>query len=251
MLKTIIIDDEAHVRDTLKKMIDLFCPQVRITGEADGVASGLRMIREKLPDLVLLDIKMEDGTGFDLLNQFINIDFKIIFITAFEEYALEAFNFSAIDYILKPVNPEKLAYAIKRVEKLVQQTVNTQLEALKENLDPENRKNRKIVLRTHESIHLVRISEIIHCEADGGYTTFATTEGEKIIVTRLLKEYDDMLSGHGFFRVHRSHLINLHHIKKFEKQDGGYVVLTGDIKVPVSSRSREKLLQLFDKLSTE
>jgi two-component system LytT family response regulator len=238
------------VRDTLRKMTALFCPQVQIVGEAESVASGYRIIRDKAPDLVLLDIKMEDGTGFDLLNQLKNIDFKVIFITAYEEYALEAFDFSAVDYLLKPVNPEKLANAIQHVEKLVQHTVNIQLEALQENLDPENRKNRKIVLRTHESIHLVRISDIMHCEADGGYTTFTTIEGEKIIVTRLLKEYDDMLSGHGFFRVHRSHLINLQHIKKFDRQDGGYVVLTGNIKVPVSSRSREKLLQLFDKLST-
>lgn len=249
MIKTIIIDDEAHVRDTLRKMIKIFCPQIQIVGEAESVASGYLAIKDKSPDIVLLDIKMEDGTGFDLLNRLKNIDFRIIFITAYEEYALEAFNFSAVDYILKPVNPEKLADAVKRAEQMVLHTVNTQLEALRENLDPVNKKNRKLVLRTHDSIHLIKISDIIHCESDGCYTIFNIVSKDKIMVSRLLKEYDEMLSGHGFFRAHRSHLINLQHLKKFDKQEGGYVILTNDIRVPVSGRSKERLMQLFGQIS--
>jgi len=246
--RTLIIDDEAHVRETLTNLLQDYCPQVKIVGEANSVASGIRAIREKSPDLVLLDIKMGDGTGFDLLEHFDNINFKIIFITAYEEHALEAFKFSAVDYLLKPVNPEKLADAVGRAERLVHQTFQKQLSALKDNLAPESKKNKKIVLKTSDNIYLINTNDIIQCEADSSYTVVETIEDEKIIVSRVLKEYDELLSGFGFFRVHRSHLVNLQHIKRFEKQEGGYVVMTNNKKIPVSSRSRERLLELFEKI---
>ncbi len=246
MPRTLIIDDETHVRETLTSLLQDYCPQVKIVGEANSVASGIKAIREKSPELVLLDIKMDDGTGFDLLEHFDNITFKIIFITAYEQHALEAFKFSAVDYILKPVNPDKLADAVKRAEKLVQQTFNTQLGALRENLAPESKKSKKIVLKTLDNIYLLNTNDIIQCEADSSYTVVETIEDEKIVVSKVLKEYDELLSGYGFFRVHRSHLVNLQHIKRFEKQEGGYVVMTNNNKIPVSSRSRERLLDLFE-----
>ena len=246
--RTLIIDDETHVRETLKSLLKEYCPQVRIIGEANSVASGIKAIREKSPELVLLDIKMDDGTGFDLLEHFDNITFKIIFITAYEQHAVEAFRFSAVDYILKPVNPEKLADAVQRAEKLVQQTFITQLDALRENINPLNKKNKKIVIKTSGNIYLLNTRDIIHCESDDCYTVIETVQGEKIIVSKVLKEYDELLSGFGFFRVHRSHLVNLQHIKRFEKQDGGYVVMTNNKKIPVSSRSRERLLDLFEEI---
>ena len=248
MSRTLIIDDETHVRETLTSLLSEYCPQVKIVGEANGVASGIKAIREKSPELVLLDIKMGDGTGFDLLEHFDNITFKIIFITAYEQHALEAFKFSAVDYILKPVNPEKLADAVQRAEKLVQQTFNTQLDALRENLAPESKKSKKIVLKTLDNIYLINTNNIIQCEADSSYTVVETIEDEKIVVSKVLKEYDELLSGYGFFRVHRSHLVNLQHIKRFEKQEGGYVVMTNNKKIPVSSRSRERLLDLFEEI---
>lgn len=246
--RTLIIDDETHVRETLTSLLQDYCPQVKIVGEANSVASGIKAIREKSPELVLLDIKMDDGTGFDLLEHFDNITFKIIFITAYEQHALEAFKFSAVDYILKPVNPDKLADAVKRAEKLVQQTFNTQLGALRENLAPESKKSKKIVLKTLDNIYLLNTNDIIQCEADSSYTVVETIEDEKIVVSKVLKEYDELLSGYGFFRVHRSHLVNLQHIKRFEKQEGGYVVMTNNNKIPVSSRSRERLLDLFEEI---
>lgn len=250
MLRTLIIDDEQHIRESLTYLLGNVCPQVKLVGEADGVATGIRAIREKLPELVLLDIKMNDGTGFDLLNHFDSIDFKVIFVTAYEKYAVEAFGFSAVDYILKPVNPEKLSEAVNRAQQIVQQSFNLQLNTLKENMAREDRHTRKIILRNQENIYLLNIGDIIHCESDGCYTQFDTLDEERIIVSTQLKEYDELLAESGFFRAHRSHLVNLNHIKRFEKQEGGYLIMTNNIKVPVSSAKRERLLELFNELAS-
>ena len=249
MLRTLIIDDEQHVRDTLMNMLEMNCPEVRIVGQASGVLSGIAAIRELQPELILLDIQMKDGTGFDLLSRLPSIDFKVIFITGYDQYALEAFRFSAVDYLLKPVNPELLTEAILRAGKLIQEHFNKQMKALEENLRTVSGKNRKIILRTNESIHLLDISNIICCDSDSSYTTVHTVEGEKIIVSRTLKEYQEMLTECGFYRVHKSYLINLVHLKRFDRQDGGYIVLTNDLKIPVASRKRDEMLGLLERMA--
>lgn len=250
MLRTLIIDDEPPVRETLLGLLDKICPQVKVVGEANNVKSGLIAIREKSPDLILLDIKMDDGTGFDLLNKIENINFKIIFITAYEEYAIRAFEFSAIDYILKPVNPEKLVEAVKRADCLHHGEFNTQLGALRENLDNPGRQNKKIILKNLESIFLLNVDDIICCRSDGSYTHFETCDGQKITVSKPLKDYGALLSGSGFLRVHRSHLINLKHIQRFNRQDGGYVVMSNEMQIPVSTSGRERLLELFEEIGS-
>ncbi len=235
----------------MRGLLDKTCQRVKIVGEATSVASGIRAIREKSPDLVLLDIKMDDGTGFDLLKRFENINFKIIFVTAYEEYAIRAFEFSAIDYILKPVNPEKLVEAVKRADCLRQKEFNTQLGALRENLENPGKQNKKIILKNQESIFLLNIDEVIHCESDGSYTIFETANQQRILVSKVLKDYDHLLSDSGFLRVHRSHLINLKHIKRFDRQDGGYVIMSNGAQISVSTSGRERLLELFEKLGNE
>jgi two-component system LytT family response regulator len=249
MLQTLIIDDEDHMRDSLTKLLARHCPQVAVAGEANSVASGIRAINDIHPDLVLLDIQMGDGTGFDLLNSLPNIDFKIIFITAFDHFAVQAFRFSAVDYLLKPVNPELLAEAVDRAGRLIQEHHNLQMLALQENLQNIRCQNKKIILRTTENIHLIDLQNIISCESDNNYTCVYTTGGDKILVSKTLKDYDDMLAGCGFYRVHKSYLINLAHIKRFEKQDGGYIILTNDLKIPVASRKREEMLELLEKMA--
>jgi len=246
MLRTVIIDDEAHARETLARL--LYCPQVKLLGEASSVAGGLKIIRELHPQLVLLDIKMDDGTGFNLLRLCEAIDFKVIFITAYEKYAVQAFRFAAVDFLLKPVNPEELCEAVKHAETLIQEHFTTQLQALEENFRTDIRQKKKIVLKTLENIHLVEIQNITYCESDGCYTVVHIIDGDKIMISKTLREFDDMLSDSGFYRVHKSYLINLSHISRFEKQEGGYVILTSGEKVPVSFRKREELLELFDKL---
>jgi len=249
MFRVLIIDDEEHMRDTLAKLLTRHCPQVIILPAAEGVLSGIKAIQEQQPDIVLLDIQMKDGTGFDLLAAFPAIEFKVIFITAYDQYAIQAFRFSAVDYLLKPVNPDLLVEAVNRAAHMIQDHFNLQVQALEENLKSVHKQQKKIIVKTTENIHLLELKNIISCESDSSYTTIRTTEGESIMVSKSLKEYDELLSDCGFYRVHKSHLINLIHIKRFERQDGGSVVLTNDLKIPVASRKREELLGLLEKLA--
>lgn len=248
MLRTVIIDDEDLVRGAIRKLLTLYCPQVKLCGEGHNVQSGLKVIRDLHPHLVLLDIRMDDGTGFDLLHTVENIDFRVIFITAYEKYAVEAFRFAAVDFLLKPIDPEELVNAVRRAETLIQEHFNSQLQALEENLRTELRQKKKIVLRTQENVHLVELQHITFCESDGSYTFINTIGGDRILITRTLKEFDDMFCDSGFYRVHKSYLVNMTHVKRFEKHEGGYIILNNGQKIPVASRKREELLELFEKL---
>lgn len=249
MLQTLIIDDEDHIRDSLTRLLQRHCPRVVVAGEAYSVATGLKAIQDLHPDLVLLDIQMGDGTGFDLLNAMPVIDFKIIFVTAFDQYAIQAFKFSAVDYLLKPVNPEALTEAVNRAGQQVREHHDLQMQALKENLMNIDKQHKKIILRTTENVYLLNLQEVISCESDDNYTRIYTVGGEKILVSKTLKDYEEMFSGCGFYRVHKSFLINLAHIKRFEKQEGGYIVLTNDLKIPVASRKRDEMLELLEKMA--
>jgi two-component system LytT family response regulator len=246
MLRALLVDDEMHVRKSVAGLIHHFCPKVVLVGEADSVESGLQAIRLYKPNLLLLDIQMGDGTGFDLLKKIDNIDFRVIFITAYEQYAVQAFKFSAIDYILKPVDPEDLMHAISRVENLEKEETSLRLSALEENLAMGGNGNKKLVIRTADNIHLVNQLDILYCEADGNYTTIQLKHGQRIVTSRLLKDFEEMLTGSGFYRVHKSFLINFSAIDRFEKADGGYIVLQGGHKVPVASRKKEELISLFE-----
>jgi two-component system LytT family response regulator len=249
MLRTVIIDDEYHIRDTLVNMLEMNCPDVRVVGQASGVVSGIATIKELQPELVFLDIQMKDGTGFDLLQAMPTIDFKVVFVTAYDHYALQAFRFSAVDYLLKPVNPEQLKEAVTRAGNLIHEDFNKQMKVLEENLKSVTNNNKKIILRTAESIHLLDVGNIICCDSDSSYTTVHTVEGEKIIVSKTLKDYEEMLTECGFYRVHKSYLINLTHIKRFDRQDGGYIVLTNGLKIPVASRKRDEMLGMLEKMA--
>jgi two-component system, LytTR family, response regulator len=249
MMRAVIIDDEYHIRDTLVNMLEMNCPDLRVVGQASGVVNGIAAIKELQPELVFLDIQMKDGTGFDLLQAFPTIDFKVIFVTAFDHYALQAFRFSAVDYLLKPVNPEQLKEAVTRAGKLIHEDFSKQMRVLEENMKPGAGKNKKIILRTAESIHLLEVGNIICCDSDSSYTTVHTLEGEKIIVSRTLKDYEEMLTECGFYRVHKSYLINLVHIKRFDRQEGGYIILTNGLKIPVASRKRDEMLAMLEKMA--
>ena len=237
------------MRQTLEKLVKQSCPNIQLLPSVDGVKTGVEAIQKHHPDLVLLDIKMDDGTGFDLLKQLQPVDFKVIFVTAYDQYAIKAFKFSAIDYLLKPVDADELAEAVCKAEKLMQQDFSTQLNTLEENMQSGDKPNRKIILRTFDSIHLVKVQDINYCESEGSYTTIHLLNGKKIVVSTLLKEYDEMLKECGFYRVHKSYLINMRHIERFEKGEGGYVVLENEAKVPVASRKREELMEMFDRLA--
>jgi len=250
MLHTIIIDDEKSVRTTLEKLTANYCPNVKLVAEANGVKSGIEAINRHHPDLVLLDIEMDDGTGFDLLKQLEPVDFKVIFITAYNQYAIKAIKFSALDYLLKPVDPDELTEAIGKFEKLLIRELNEQLRTLEDNMKTNDRAKKKIILRTAENIHLVSLNDIVYCQSHDNYTNFYLLNSKHILVSNTLKEFDDMLSESGFFRVHKSYLINLIYIDRFEKAEGGTIVLTDEIRIPVASRKKERMLELLNRIGS-
>jgi len=244
MVRCLIIDDEDKAREILAEMLRLYCTNVEVIGQAHNVSSAHDLIRMLKPDLILLDIKMPDGSGFDLLNKFNKIDFKVIFITAHEEYAIKAFRFSALDYLLKPIDPSELVTAVEKVSAYQEDNgINEQFQAFKENFNnTEMVQDKRIVLKTTENIYVIYLRDVIRCQSEKNYTYFYFTNRERIIVSKTLKEFDDILSEFNFMRIHRSHLINLKFIDRYEKSDGGYVIMTDGSKVEVSHRKKEFLL---------
>ncbi len=246
MIQTLIIDDEKNNRQLISDLLKQHFPNVEVIGEADGVVSGIEAIKQLSPELVLLDIRMEDGDAFDLLNQLGNIDFKIIFITAYEEYALKAIKFSALDYLLKPVILKELKHAIEKAEKQLIADLQLQLTELTNNLKPNKKK--RIVLHSAEKLQLIPVQEIIRCEAERNYCMFFLENGKKIMVSSPMKDFVDILSEQGFFRLHKSHLVNLSYVDSYLKADGGYVVLTDGTQLPVALRKKNQLIELFENL---
>ncbi|MBU0486566.1 MAG: LytTR family DNA-binding domain-containing protein [Bacteroidetes bacterium] len=246
MLNAIIIDDEERARKTIAAIIDLHCPDIRIVTQAESVESGCKAIREFEPDIVFLDVKMHDGTGFDLLRKLQTVNFKVIFITAHEEFAAEAFRFSALDYILKPVDPKDLEEAVEKAEKYISlENIDIKLDTYFANIQSDSKENKKIVLRTVKEIFVVKVKDIIRCEADKNYTRLFFVNGKKLLVTKTLKEFEDMLSGYRFFRNHQSHMINMDFIDYYKKGDGGFIVMKDGATVPVSMRKKDSLLQIL------
>lgn len=248
-MKVLIIDNEAELRDGLKKMIQIYCPQIIDIYEAEGVRTGLESIALQNPDIVFLDMEMGDGTGIDLLNQLRTYDFQLIIITAFDKYAVDAFKFSAIDFLLKPIDPEDLIDGVSKAQKNIQNVdLQKQLQILYEGMGSIRTNEKKIVLKDNESIHFIRIQDIIRCEADSSYTKFVITNSPPILISKSLKEYDDVLSGYGFIRCHHSHLVNTSKILRFDKMDGGSLILDNKEIVPVSHRKKEQVLEFLSRL---
>lgn len=249
MIKTIVVDDEVKARETILNMLKVYCPEVEVTDTAGSVKEGLEILERNKPDLLLLDIKMADGTGFDLLRKLSKVDFLVIFITAFEEFAIRAIKFSAIDYILKPLDPDELVNAIEKAKGVLnKENMNVKLEALYDNLDTLSTSTKKIVLKTSDSVHIVNLKDIIRCESEKNYTHFFTIDNEKITVSRTLKEYNELLADYNFFRVHQSHLINMQHVKRYEKQNGGMLIMNDNSSVPVAFRKKDDLMKIFRSL---
>ena len=211
--------------------------------------SAFEAITNKEPDLVFLDIEMPNGNAFDLLEKFKTINFNIIFTTAYDHYAIKAIKFSAIDYILKPIDPEELITAVKRFEDRAGQkaTLDKHFKTLLSNVRPEN-KLKKVGIPDGDGLIFINLSDIIRCDSDGNYTFFILTSGKKIIASRTLGEYEQMFADDNFFRIHRSHLINLEHVKKYIKGEGGYVVMSDNSQVEVSRRNKTDFLEKLSHL---
>jgi two-component system LytT family response regulator len=248
MIKTIIIDDDPLVREVISKTIESYCPNVSIVAIAENVRSGVAAINEHEPDLVLLDIKMPDGSGFDLIKHFDKPDFKVIFISGYMEYAIKGYKVGAIDYILKPIDEEELSLAINRADDMIRVEEKLNFKAMEENIKALN-KSDKVILKTSEHVHLVDTTEIIRIEADGNYSTFFIEDGRKVIVSKVIKEWEEALLDKGFHRIHKSHIINIQKLNYFDKTDSGDVIMSDGSVVPVASRKREMLMELFNSLA--
>lgn len=247
MLSAFIVDDEVQSRETLERMLINFCPQVEILGKAASVAEAVTLIDEQQPDVVFLDIEMPGGNGFTLLEHYEELPFEVIFTTAHDLYAINAIKFSALDYLLKPVNIKELQEAVKRAEKKIgsknENSRTQKIDTLKSNLSQGDQPFSKIALPTSEGIDFVEIDDIIRVEAERSYSNFHLKSRKKILVSKPLREFEDLLEQCNFFRTHKSHMINLNHLKKYVKGKGGYVIMNDDSHVDVSVRRKEALLQ--------
>lgn len=242
--KAVIVDDELGARESLAKMLEKNCKNIEVVAKADNMMNAFVEITNHQPDLVFLDIEMSNGNAFDLLEKFKQINFNIIFVTAYDHYAIKAIKFSAIDYILKPIDPEELVKAVSRFESQHENksSLDKKFKTLLSNVKPEN-KLKKVGIPDGDGLIFINLSDIIRCDSDGNYTYFLLTTGKKIVASRTLGEYEQMFADDNFFRIHRSHLINLEHVKKYIKGEGGYVVMSDNSQVEVSRRNKNEFLE--------
>ncbi len=248
-LRTIIVDDEPDAVNFIKSIITEYCPKLEVVGTGKSAKEGAKLIIDKTPDLVFLDVEMPHGSGFDLLANFPEHSFDVIFITAFNHYAIKAIKFSAVDYILKPININEFIVAVDKVlEKRSNNHkpssgINTLLENVRSSLPG------KLAIPTSDGMEYLNTKEIIRIEADRSYSWFFLMDSRKVLVSRNLKEYQELLSDRNFFRTHNSHLINLEHVKKYIRHEGGAVELIDGSQVPISRGKRDLFLLQMAKLS--
>jgi two-component system, LytTR family, response regulator len=247
MINAVIIDDEKHSIEMLEWLLKTYCPDVTILATCQSGEAGLQALSTLTPDLVFMDIEMPKMNGFDVLDQVGEKSFEIVFITAYDTFAVKAFKYAAINYLLKPVDPDDLVLTINRVKEKKTKTENGQVELLFQSLLKKNTPIERIALSTHDGLIFVQTSDIMYCKAESNYTHVQLIHGKKILVAKTLKEIDETLSGKDFFRVHASYLVNINHISKFVRGDGGYIVMPDDTQITISRNKRDEFFQLFTK----
>lgn len=247
MIKAVLIDDMEQARKTLRQDLETYAPDVEIIGEASGVVDAARLLKKIQPDIVFLDIQMQDGSGFDLLDILSEIPFKIIFTTASDAHAIKAFRYAAIDYLLKPVDPDELVQAL---EKFRSQGQNEQekYNLLQETLKNQHKPSERLALHSQDKIQIVKIADIVRCESFKNYTIFFFADGSELVATKTLKEFEETLSEQHFIRTHHSHLVNARYIREFVKSDGGHLILQDGTMVLVSVRRKQDVVKLLEEL---
>jgi two-component system LytT family response regulator len=241
-MKALIVDDEASNRENLQHLLQRYAPDVQVCALAENVDEAITAIRAHRPQLVFLDIQLHEQSGFDLLKQLDEINFEIIFVTAYDQYGIQAVKFAALDYLLKPIDIDELKLAVNKARNAIQQKQkNERLDYLLDYLKDDNQAKPRIALPMFGETRYVNINDIVRCEADNTYTRFMLTGGEEILVSKTLKEYADMLVNYGFLRTHQSHLVNMAHIKSWLREDGGSLLLIDQTKIPVSKLKREQV----------
>jgi two-component system LytT family response regulator len=250
MYQTVIIDDDQLARRGLRRILEQNFHEIQIVGEADSATSGLQLINEFAPELVFLDIEMPDGTGFSLLEKVNKVTFKVVFTTSYSDYAITAFKYSAFDYIVKPVRIEDVRNIVDRIKDIQIPNERQRLEALKRNLNSVNADDHTIALPETNGFSIVKVNEILRCEGERNYSRIYFKDGTSILVTRTLLDFDNLLVSHGFFRIHKSHLISLKNVNRYLKTDGGKVEMIDKTQLPVSPKFKDELLNrlLYNRL---
>lgn len=246
MINAILIDDEKHCLETLRMMLNRYCKDVNIIEECSSAKKGLEVIARHSPDLIFLDIEMPIMNGFELLQRLPEIPFAVIFTTSYDQYAIKAIKFSALDYLLKPIDPEELLSAVAKVSSRKQQPGAEQFNILLKQIRQKGAGFEKIAIPTLEGFELIRADQIIRCEADDNYTHVFLKNKNKIVSSRMLKEMEELLQEFRYFeRVHNSHLVNMNEVSKYIRGDGGYLLMSDGSTVSISKSRRESLIKWF------
>ncbi|HEY2581433.1 MAG TPA: LytTR family DNA-binding domain-containing protein [Mucilaginibacter sp.] len=248
-IKAFIVDDEFQGRSVLRQMLQQYCSDISLVGEASTVDKALQGIKECDPNIVFLDIQMNGETGFDLLNSLPVINFSLVFTTAFDKYAIQAFRFNAIDYLLKPIVADELIEAVKRAKQknlLVYTTSKVQVEQLYHDIQNPQKIHDKIAIPTADGFLVIPVNEIVYCQANSNYTEFHLINKKRILSSYTLKQYDEILTKQSFFRAHRSYLINLAHVKMYRRGDGGEIVMSNDHEIELSRTHKDEFLNLLN-----
>ncbi|MDD4149532.1 MAG: LytTR family DNA-binding domain-containing protein [Bacteroidales bacterium] len=247
-MNIVFIDDDKNIRNLYRKIVETHFPDITEIYEAGTVKDGIELLRNVKADLLVLDIDLSDGNGFDVLQAVKPYSFSLIFSTAFNEFAIKAIKFSALDYILKPLDSDEFCAAIDKSIAIIEKSnLETQLMNFFEHYEKKN-DSKKLVLKTSGELHIVDINDIIFCNSDNSYTTFSFKDSDDIIVSRSMKEFEDILSDYNFFRPHMSYLVNLNYIQKLDKSDGGFLILKNGKKIPVSQRKKARLIKILEEL---
>lgn len=248
MIRCILVDDETNALEMMEWLLKTYCPQAEIVAMCNTAGQGIEAIKKYKPDVVFLDIEMPRVSGFDMLEQVKNLSFEIVFCTAYNEFAIKAFKYAALNYLLKPVDPDELKVTMQRIEGKKAVLNREQLTLLLQQLNPPAKSTpARIALTTGKGLVFIATRDIIYCKAEGNYTTVVLTDGRKITVSKVLKELDEILSGPDFYRVHSSFLIGINHIKRFIRGEGGHVIMDNDDNITISRSRRQEFLELFSR----
>jgi two-component system LytT family response regulator len=246
MIRTIIIDDEKNNIEALKKMLTAYSSKIELIGTAENAEDAYKIIKQDKPQLIFLDIEMPFGNAFDLLEKLMPVDFEVIFFTAFDQYAIKAFKYGALDYLLKPVNVDDLDQAVhKAISRMAEKDINKRLDTFLTNMRSDDNMPKKIALPTRTGYSFENIDSITHLEASGTYTFLYLTDGRKEIISKVLKEFELLLPSTVFCRVHHSYIVNINYIKKYHKGRGGYIELHNGTPIEVSLRKKPDFLKKF------
>jgi two-component system LytT family response regulator len=249
MIKTIIIDDENNALEVLEMQLARFCKDITVVATCDGGIKGIAAIKKHEPDLVFLDIEMPHKNGFDVLNETKGMNYDVIFTTAYDQFAIKAFKFSALDYLLKPVDILELQAAVEKVKnKKEDSSLDEKIKTLFQQLQPQQRLTDKIALPVGDAMQFMQPDEIIRCESDSNYTHIFLANGKKITMAKTLKEVEENINGSPFFRIHQSHLVNMNHINKYIKGDNAYVIMKDGTQIGVSRNKKDAFLETFRKV---